>query len=64
MINEVEIAEEIVFDRAALKSRADYWMAQVDNPQANDWTVQLSDDVIRLWTRKQGLPSAPDVPLV
>lgn len=64
MINQIEKAENIEFDRAALKRTADDWIGEINNPHENNWTVQKSTDVIRLWTRKEGLSSAPDVPLV
>ena len=64
LINEFEKAEQIVFERPALKRTIDSWLVEIDEPEAYGWTVQKNTDEFRLWTKKEGLTTAPHVPAI
>ena len=64
LVNKFERLEHVVFERLPLKRLIDNWVSELNSPSDFDWVVQRDDDDMRLWYRKRGLDSAPDIPLV
>lgn len=63
LVTAVEKSEQILFEVLPLKRTIDQWIAEIDNTELFGWRAHKDDDDMRLWYRKKGLDSAPEVPL-